>query len=87
MAKVTWKKSSRNNDPKATTVNNIVTRRTDGKYEERLGEVWLAEYSENPDNGLWEVDIFQHDIAKWHGTDYASLEEAQKAAHNFYDQA
>lgn len=86
MARATWKKNRRNNGRKGNTVNATVTRRTDGKYEERLDEVWLAEYSEHPDTGLWQVEIFKHDVAEWHGTEYPSLEEAKQAAHEFYNQ-
>jgi hypothetical protein len=67
-------------------VNEIVTQRTDGKYEERLDEVWLAEYSEDPGSGLWQVEIFKHNLAEWHGTEYTSLEEARQAAQEFYNQ-
>ncbi len=67
-------------------MNDAITKRLDGKYEERLGEIWIAEYLENPETGLWEAEIFKHNVAEWHGTDFTSLEEAKQAAHYFYDQ-
>ena len=67
-------------------MNDNVTRRLDGKYEERLDEIWFAEYAENHDSGLWGVEIFKHAVAEWRSTDYTSLEEARQAAHAFYDQ-
>lgn len=61
--------------------------RRDGKYEERLGSIWLAEYSENNETGLWEVELFKHDVPQWHGLGFESLDEARAAVRNFYDQA
>lgn len=67
-------------------MDDILTRRTDGKYEEMLGEFWLVEYSEDPDTSFWQVEIFRQDVAQWRSSDYISLEEARLAAHEFYDQ-
>ena len=67
-------------------MNDIVVKRIDGKYEEKLDDIWSAEYAEDPATSLWEVEIFKHDIAEWHSTDYISLEDAQEAAHNYFDQ-
>lgn len=67
--------------------NNSLDKRLDGKYEERLSESWLVEYSENPDTGLWEVEVFKNDVPEWHSLDYDSLEEARAAARDFYNQA
>lgn len=64
-----------------------VTKRADGTYEEKLGGKWLAIYTEAPQNGLWEVEVFKHDVAEWYSTEFASLEDARQAAQNFYDQA
>jgi hypothetical protein len=58
-----------------------------GKYEEDLGAGWFAEYSEDPANGLWQVEIFKHDVPEWRAMDYASLEEARQAAQGFYAQS
>jgi hypothetical protein len=66
-------------------VNPSITKRLDGKYQEILGETWLAEYLENSDTGLWEVEIFRHDVPEWRETGYDSLEEASQAAHDYYD--
>ena len=67
--------------------DEALNKRRDGKYEERLSESWIAEYSENLDTGLWEVEIFKSDVAEWYSLDYVSLDDARKAAYNFYDQA
>lgn len=63
-----------------------LVKRTDGKYEESLGEVLVAEYAENPESGLWEVEILKHDLPEWHAIGYASLTDARQAAHDYYDQ-
>jgi len=67
--------------------DDVLVKRRDGKYEERLNEFWLAEYSENPDTGLWEVEVYKSDVAEWYSLDYVSLDDARKAAYNYYDQA
>ena len=67
-------------------MSESVTKRPDGTYEEKLSENWRVIYAEAPQNGLWEVEIFNHNVAEWHGTAYVSLEDARQAAHNFYDQ-
>lgn len=67
--------------------DDALVKRLDGKYEERLSEVWLVEYSENPGTGLWEVEIFKNDVPEWRSIDFESLEDARQAAYNFYDQA
>jgi len=64
-----------------------LVKRTDGKYEEKLGDIWIAEYAEDPATGLWEVQIFKHGGREWHGAGYATLEESQRAAHELYAQS
>jgi hypothetical protein len=61
-------------------------KRSDGKYEEKLEDNWLLEYFEDPQTGLWRVEVFQHDVSEWTSADFSSLEEAQQAAHNYFDQ-
>lgn len=63
-----------------------ITKRVDGKYEERLDDTWLAEYYEDPTTGLWRVDVFQHDVHEFSATDQPSLEDARQAGRNFFDQ-
>ena len=63
-----------------------LVKRPDGKYEESLGEIWTAEYAENTETGLWEVEILKHDVPEWHTIGYASLEDARQAARDNYDQ-
>jgi hypothetical protein len=55
--------------------------------EERVGEDWVAEYSENSDSGLWEAEVFKHDVPEWHGLDFGTLEQARAAVWNFHDQS
>ena len=64
-----------------------LVRRRDGKYEEDLGDNWTVEYSENRDTGLWEAEVFKHNVPEWHGVGYESLEDARAAALNFYEQS
>ena len=61
-------------------------KRADGKYEERLEDNWLFEYFEEPQTGLWRVEVFQHNVSEWMSTDFSSLEEARESAHNYFDQ-
>ena len=63
-----------------------VVKRTDGKYEETLGDTWVAEYAENSETDLWDVEVLNRDVAEWQTSGYASLEQARQAAHDYYDQ-
>lgn len=63
-----------------------LVKRPDGKYEESLGDIWVAEYAENSETDLWEVEVLKHDVPEWQTSGYASLEDARQAAHNYYDQ-
>jgi hypothetical protein len=65
---------------------NKLVKRLDGKLEERLDESWVAELSENRESGLWEVELFKHDVPQWHGLDFASLDEARQAMLSYFDQ-
>ncbi len=66
--------------------DEALTRRTDGKYEEHLGNKWLAEYYEDVDTGLWSVDVFFHDVPEWASRDFPSLEDARAAARDYLNQ-
>lgn len=63
-----------------------LVKRPDGKYEESLGDIWVAEYAENSETDLWEVKVLKHDVPEWQASGYASLEDARQAAYNYYDQ-
>jgi hypothetical protein len=63
----------------------MLCKRVDGKYEEKLDDHWIAEYFEDPMNGLFEVEIFHHDVSRWFAANYASLEEAQEAAREYFN--
>lgn len=67
--------------------NDAIVKRLDGKYEERLSETWVVEYSENSDTGLWEVEVFKNAVPEWRSMDFESLEDARQAAYDFYNQA
>jgi hypothetical protein len=58
----------------------------DGTFEETFGAPWSAEYAEDAANGLWRVVVYRHDVIEWRGHGYASLEEARRAAEEFYRQ-
>ena len=69
-----------------SAMSEPLVKRPDGKYEESMGEILVAEYAENPETGLWEVEILKNDAPEWHTIGYASLEDARQAAHDYYDQ-
>lgn len=62
-----------------------ITKRPDGTFEEQLDGKWLAIYAEDPLTGYFSVEIFFHDVVEWAASEFASLEEAQQAAHEYYD--
>lgn len=66
--------------------DSSLKKRPDGVYEESFNEDWYAEYSEDPQTGLWRVDIFKHDVPEWRNLDFESLEEAVEAAKEYYSQ-
>jgi len=68
-------------------VEEMLTKRRDGKYVESFADNWLAEYSESPQTGLWKVEIFQHDVSRWVSQDYALLDEARTAALDYFVQS
>lgn len=73
----------------ATGVNMVIdalVKRADGKYEERLSDIWAAEYSEESATGLWQVEVFKHDVSEWQASGYSSIEEARQSAVEYYNQ-
>lgn len=58
----------------------------DGRYLERMADNLTVEYFENTETGLWDVEIYLHDVPEWKSMDYISLENAQKAAYEYYNQ-
>lgn len=66
--------------------NSDLTKRIDGKYQEDLGNSWIAEYFEAPGTGLWRVELFVHDVPEWVSDGYLSLDEARQAARNHFNQ-
>lgn len=67
-------------------MNDVPIKRRDGKYEQRLGEKWIAVYAEDPATSLWQVEIFNHDVPEWRDIAYVTLTEASQSAKNYYDQ-
>ncbi len=57
-----------------------------GVVRERFSPQWYAEYSEDPDSGLWQAELFKHDVPEWREPGLASLGEAREAARYYYDQ-
>jgi hypothetical protein len=68
-------------------MNTELRRRASGTYEEALADGWTAEYAEDPATGLWEVVVLKHDATEWRETGYATIDDARRAAHEFYDQS
>jgi hypothetical protein len=60
-------------------------KRVDGKYQEGLDGDWQAEYSEDPETGLWSATVFRHDVTEWQSHGFAALDDARRAAREFYD--
>lgn len=75
-----------NANERAGSGEPAITKRRDGKYEQRLGDRWSAEYYEERQTGLWRVDVYHHDVAEWVSSGHASLEEAARAAREYFDQ-
>jgi len=67
-------------------MNAELRRRPGGTYEEILGGDWTAEYGEDPPTGLWEVVVLKHGTAEWRETGYPTIDDARRAAREFYDQ-
>ncbi len=66
--------------------DEIITKRVDGIYEQRLGNVWVAEYWEDPATGLWRAEVFRNNVAKWASNSHLSIEEAERSVRNYLDQ-
>lgn len=67
-------------------MNDRLIKRADGTFEESLGEAWVARYTENEATGLWEVEVFEHDVVEWRSTGYGSIDDCRRAALEYYDQ-
>jgi len=63
-----------------------VVRSEHGIISEVFSHDWRAEYTEDPKTGLWNVELFKHDVSKWVAIDQVSLACARECARNFYDQ-
>lgn len=68
------------------TARNPLVKRADGKYEERLGGIWTAQYFEEPATGLWQVIVLKHDVFEWRASGYSSIEDARRSAQEYYNQ-
>lgn len=55
-----------------------------GVFREMLNGSWYVEYSADPDTGLWQANVFKHDVAEWKNMDFESLEDARQAVEEFY---
>jgi len=71
---------------KGLLMNGDLKKRKDGTYEEPLAKQWTAEYAESPGTGLWEAIVLKHSVREWRETGFATLEDAQQAAHTYYAQ-
>jgi hypothetical protein len=70
-----------------SAMNAELRSRAGGTYEEVLADGWTAEYAEDPATGLWDVVVLKHDAAAWRETGYATIEDARRAAREFYEQS
>lgn len=66
-------------------MNGQVLQRPDGVCEERFDAVWTAEYAEDPENGLWGVEVFKHDVPEWREVGYSTLDDCRRAAAAYYE--
>lgn len=64
-----------------------VEERPDGVFEEVFDDNWYAEYIFDSDSGLWRVNVFRRDVAEWRDSGFDSLEDAQVAAREVFNQA
>lgn len=60
-------------------------RRADGSYLEIFDNVWTAEYAEDTRTRQWRADILRRGSSHWRRTDFASLDDARRAALDFYN--
>lgn len=58
-----------------------------GMVDEVFNDDWRAEYSEDPDTGLWRVDVYDNDVAVWSEIELDTLADARTSARSFYEQA
>ena len=64
----------------------LITKRLDGKYEQRIGDKWTIEYWEDSRTDLWRAEVFHKDVAKWVSDGHLSLDEAGQAVRDYLDQ-
>lgn len=73
--------------PLTNVMPDDATRTPSGIVDEKFNDDWRAEYSEDPDSGLWRVDVYDNDVAVWSEIELDSLADARTSARNFYEQA
>lgn len=69
--------------PEDRVDTSALVKRADGEFQEELDDMLMAEYAEDDDSGLWQVAIYHRNVEKWRASDYASLEDAVEAAHEY----
>lgn len=69
-----------------STINPPVVPQANGKYAQQLGDKWFAEYFEDPQTGLWRAEIYHRDVPEWLSVDHTSVQEAARAAREYFDQ-
>ena len=73
--------------PLTSVAPDDATRTPFGIVDEVFNDEWRAEYSEDPDTGLWRVDVYDNDVAVWSEIELDSLADARTSARSFYEQA
>jgi hypothetical protein len=73
--------------PLTNVTPDEITRTPVGIVDEQFNDEWRAEYSEDPETGLWRVDIYDNDVGVWSEIELDSLADARASARNFYEQA
>lgn len=58
-----------------------------GVLREQFSASWYADYSEDPNSGLWRAEVYKHDVPEWCEVDLESLRVAMELARDFYQQA
>src|SRR5687767_6264458 len=69
--------------PLTNVTPDHITRTPVGIVDEQFNDEWRAEYSEDPETGLWRVDIYDNDVGVWSELELDSLADARASARNF----
>jgi|GEM_PF-419348 hypothetical protein len=71
----------------ANTPPAHLTKAQNGVLREQFNASWYADYSEDPNSGLWRAEVYKHNVPEWCEVDLESLRVAMELARDFYQQA